>query len=199
MLPGVLDSGGPLSLISQLGPSEGTKFSYCLMSTNDSPSKTSPLFIGQSVSLKAMTVRSTPIFTSTLNPTFYYLSLEGINVGGRLLNIRAGTFDLQSDGSGRLIIDSGTTVTWLQSHAYDLLRNALKSSINLPHADGENIGLDLCWNGSSTADFPIVTFHFRGADYDLSIENYILFDDSGVICLTMLAADNGVILTRSQI
>jgi hypothetical protein len=134
----------------------GNKFSYCLVSVTDSPSKTSPLFIGQTASLNAKTVSSTPILQSSSQPTFYYLSLEGISVGGQLLDIPAGTFDLQSDGTGGLIIDSGTTVTYLEQTGYDVVKKAVISSINLPQVDGSNIGLDLCFNqqsGSSTQTF----------------------------------------------
>eukprot|EP00253_Pinus_taeda_P036079 PITA_36079 len=179
---------GPLSLNSQLGTSMGNKFSYCLVSLNDSPSKTSPLFLGNNATLNAANVSSTPIIQSTLNPTFYYLSLEGISVGGQSLTIPSVTFDLQSDGSGGFIIDSGTTVTLLKHNAYDLVKEALNSSINLPHADGSRVGLDLCFQqGSSNASFPSMTFHFKGADFDLSKDNYLSDIGSGVLCLTMVS------------
>lgn len=179
---------GPLSLVSQLGPLVGNKFSYCLVSVTDSPSKTSPLFIGQMASLSGSNVRSTPIITSSLNPSYYYLSLEGISVDGQSLNIPAGMFDLQSDGSGGLFIDSGTTYTFLPPTAFDLLKEALNSSINLPQADGSSVNLDLCFNpqGSSNPSFPAVTFHFKGADYDLHTENYLLTVRSDLICLSIL-------------
>jgi hypothetical protein len=180
---------GPLSFISQLGHSVGNKFSYCLMSVTDSPSKSSPLFVGQTASLSAKTIRSTPILQSSSQPTFYYLSLEGISVGRKLLNIPASTFDLTADGDGGLIIDSGTTVTYLEQTGYDLVKKALISFINLPQADGSSIGLDLCYkpqSGSSTPKFPTITFHFKGADYHLPKENYIFVDSSGIICLAML-------------
>jgi len=191
---------GPLSFISQLGPSVGNKFSYCLVSVNDSPSKSSPLFLGQTASLNAKTVSSTPIILSSSQPTFYYLSLEGISVGGKLLNIPARTFDLQSDGYGGLIIDSGTTVTYLEQAGYDIVKKALMSSIKLPQADGSSIGLDLCYSkfGSSTSNFPSMTFHFKGADYYLPKENYIYVDSSGIICLAMLPSSGMSIFGNFQ-
>jgi hypothetical protein len=115
--------------------------------------------------------------------------LEGISVGRKLLNIPASTFDLTADGDGGLIIDSGTTVTYLEQTGYDLVKKALISFINLPQADGSSIGLDLCYkpqSGSSTPKFPTITFHFKGADYHLPKENYIFVDSSGIICLAML-------------
>jgi len=100
-------------LVSQLGTSMGRKFFYCLVSHTNSRSKTSPLFIGNTARLKATTVSSTPILQGSSSNS-YYLSLEGINVGGQSLAIPTGTFDIQSDGSNGLIIDSGTTLTYLQ-------------------------------------------------------------------------------------
>ena len=192
---------GPLSFISQLGPSAGSKFSYCLMSVTDSPSKTSPLFVGETSSLTGNTLSSTPLIQSSSQATFYYLSLEGISVGGQLLNIPDGTFDLQSDGTGGLIIDSGTTVTYLEQSGYDLVKKALMSYINLPQADGSNIGLDLCYSqqsGSSTTKFPTITFHFKGADFNLPKENYIYVDSSGIICLAMLPSSGMSIFGNIQ-
>ena len=114
--------------------------------------------------------------------------LNGISFDGKLLKIPAGTFDLQSDGTGGVIIDSGTTVTYLEQAGYDLVKKAVISAINLPQVNGSNVtGLDLCYSKpSSTTKFPTLTFHFKGADYHLPKENYIYVDSSGIICLAML-------------
>jgi len=180
---------GPLSFISQLGPLVGNKFSYCLVSVNDSPNKTSPLFIGNNTKLNGTTVRSTPIIQSVLNPSFYYLSLEGISVGSKLLEIPAGTFDLQSNGTGGVIIDSGTTFTHLDRRGYDILKKELTSLINFPLVEGGMGGMDLCFNlqnGSANPKFPTLTFHFKGANYQLSKENYLLAASTDVLCITTL-------------
>jgi len=192
---------GPLSFISQLGDSVGNKFSYCLMSVTDPSSKTSALFLGETASLTGKTIGSTPLIQSSSQPTFYYLSLEGISVGGKLLSIPKGTFDLQSDGTGGLIIDSGTTITYLEQVGYDSLKKALISSISLPQADGSTIGLDLCYNaksGHSTPTFPTITFHFKGANYNLAKQNYIYVDSSGIICLAMLPSSGMSIFGNFQ-
>jgi hypothetical protein len=192
---------GPLSFISQLGQSVGNKFSYCLVSITDSPSKTSPLFIGKTASLNAKTVSSTPLVQSSSQPTFYYLSLEGISVDGQLLDIADGTFDLEFDGTGGVIIDSGTTVTYLEQSGYDVVKKTVISSINLPQVDGSNIGLDLCFepeSGSSTSHFPTITFHFEGADFNLPKENYIYTDSSGIACLAMLPSSGMSIFGNIQ-
>lgn len=178
---------GPLSLNSQLGKSIGNKFSYCLMSVSDSPSKTSPLFIGQTASLTGSNVMSTPIIQSSSNPSYYYLFLKGISIGGKFLDIPPGTFDLQGDGSGGFIIDSGTTITYLQQAAYEAVYQAL-AIITLPQTDPTPYGLDLCYrtNGSSNVRFPTMIFHFQGADYRVTQQNYMMDFSGGIICLAML-------------
>lgn len=181
---------GPLSLISQLSSSMPNKFSYCLMTMDDSQSKTSPLMFGESARLSGKVSSSTPILQNGQESTFYYLSLDGISVGGKLLNIRKDTFSLQSDGTGGFVIDSGTTVTYLEQAGYDAVKRELASVIKLPVADGSQIGLDLCYkppaSRGSLPKFPIITFHFRGADYHLPKDNYMVLDKSGLLCLGML-------------
>eukprot|EP01018_Ginkgo_biloba_P035837 Gb_01040 [translate_table: standard] len=111
-----------LSLVGQLGSTAANKFSYCLMPINDSPTKTSALIFGEDAQLSGDSVRSTPIIQNEQQPIFYYISLEDISIGGKLLNIPQGTFDIQSDGSGGVVIDSGTTVTYLEEAGYNLVK-----------------------------------------------------------------------------
>lgn len=195
---------GSLSLISQLASlGIGNKFSYCLMPFTDSPSKVSPLFIGHTATLNNANASSTPFVQNMAQSSFYYLSLGGISVGGALLdNIPAATFDIQDDGSGGFMIDSGTTLTYLYVDAYNVLKNALISSINLPQADGSPIHLDLCYSSSSShlSNFPTITFHFKGgADYDLPPQSYMYVDHSSdIMCLSMLPSSHMSVLGNFQ-
>lgn len=187
---------GPLSLITQLGKSLDYKFSYCL---TDSPSKSSTIFFGNSSQLNSKDFRSTPFeVNQTGQSSYYYLSLQGISVGNKLLRIPNGAFEIQSDGTGGFIIDSGTTITYLPSVAYGALRNELVSLIKLTTADGSQIGLDLCYKVSvgtnPLAKFPSLSFHFKGADFVLPPKNYmILANRTGkLLCLAMMPSDDGV-------
>ncbi|CAA6658893.1 unnamed protein product [Spirodela intermedia] len=63
------------------------------------------------------------------------------------LKIRVTTFALNDDGTGGLIIDSGTSITYLEFEGYRLLKQALLSQVNLPLGDGSSVGLDLCFQG----------------------------------------------------
>ncbi|CAD5189056.1 unnamed protein product [Musa acuminata subsp. malaccensis] len=188
---------GPLSLISQLGLG---KFSYCLTSLDES--KNSPLLFGSLADLGATAVRSTPLRKNPTQPSFYYVSLEGITVGGTRLQIPSSTFALQEDGTGGLIIDSGTSITYLELAGYRQLKKAFLSEMQLPVADGSETGLDLCFSlpsGSSTVEVPKLTFHFDGADLDLPAQNFMIMDSTtGLLCLTIMASSGLSILGNFQ-
>ncbi|KAJ8492350.1 hypothetical protein OPV22_014071 [Ensete ventricosum] len=167
---------GPLSLISQL---DLGKFSYCLTSLDDS--KKSPLLFGSladlTTSATASAIQSTPLIPSS-------------------------TFAVQEDGSGGLIIDSGTSITYLEVAAYRRLKKAFLSQMQLPVADGSEIGLDLCFlapSASSSVEVPKLVFHFDGADLHLPAENYMIMDSSdGSLCLTIMPSSGLSILGNFQ-
>lgn len=177
---------GPLSLVSQLGTG---KFSYCLTSLDDS--QTSSLLVGSlaTSAIKGGDTLTTPLLQNRAQPSFYYLSLEGITVGDTLLSIPKSTFALSEDGSGGLIIDSGTTITYLEQTAFDSVKDAFAAQTNLPVSDDHSTGLDLCFTLPAVASditVPKLIFHFDGADLDLPGENYFIADSSmGLACLAM--------------
>lgn len=117
---------GPLSLPSQLAPSFGNVFSYYLVAYNKPPSETSPLFIGNITLFNNQITSSTPLIRNSKYPTFYYLLWETITVATQLFEIPAGTFDTKSDGTGGIIIDTGTLATILPQPAYDFVKTELK-------------------------------------------------------------------------
>ncbi len=109
---------GPLSLISQLNsPTVSKKFSYCLVSLS-SPN-TSSLIFGDTAVSSATGVAYTPIVHNPINPTYYYIGLAGISVAGRSVLYPTGSFAIDdATGNGGLILDSGTTLTYLEVGAY---------------------------------------------------------------------------------
>lgn len=177
---------GPLSLVSQL---DEPKFSYCLTSIDDST--TSTLLMGSlaNVNNSKTASKTTPLVVNPSQSSFYYLSLEGITVGHTRLPIKTSTFALNSDGSGGMIIDSGTTITYLEKSAFDLVKKEFTSQMKLPVDNSGSAGLDLCFalpSGTSDIEVPKLVFHFKGADVDLPGENYIIADSSvGLACLAM--------------
>ncbi|PIN24256.1 Aspartyl protease [Handroanthus impetiginosus] len=183
---------GPLSLVSQLDEPE---FSYCLTSIDSS--KTSTLLMGSSASgnkTQGDEIKTTPLIKNPSSPSFYYLSLEGITVGDTLLPIEKSTFALNKDGSGGMIIDSGTTITYIEESAFDLVKKEFIKQVKLPVDDSNQTGLDLCFtlpSGAQNVEVPKLVFHFNGADLDLPGDNYIIADSSGVACLAM-GSSNGM-------
>lgn len=132
--------------------------------------------------------------------TYYYLNLTGISVGAAALPIPPGAFALRADGTGGLIIDSGTTITSLVDAAYKRVRAAVRSLVKLPVTDGSNAtGLDLCFalpsSSAPPATLPSMTLHFGGgADMVLPVENYMILD-GGMWCLAMRSQTDGELST----
>ncbi|XP_057791586.1 aspartic proteinase nepenthesin-1 [Salvia miltiorrhiza] len=176
---------GPLSLVSQL---DEPKFSYCLTSIDST--KTSTLLMGSLANLDATkeTIMTTPLIKNPSSPSFYYLSLQGISVGETKLPIKKSAFEIKGDGSGGMIIDSGTTITYLEESAFDLVKKEFTKQVQLAVDESNETGLDLCFkvpSGAENVEVPKLVFHFEGADLDLPGENYIIGDPSGVACLAM--------------
>ncbi|CAL9178196.1 unnamed protein product, partial [Musa hybrid cultivar] len=183
---------GSLSLVSQLGFG---KFSYCLTSIDDL-SSTGTLLLGSFADLKepASAIRSTPLASSTpfvnVPSPLYYLSLQGISVGATLLPIPNTTLALQSNGTGGLVIDSGTTFTLLTDPAHAMLKQALVSQMDLPVATVA--GYDLCFSlppDASGVSVPILVFHLDGADMAFPAANYFVVNSSaGLLCLAIFGS-----------
>ncbi|KAL8546761.1 hypothetical protein ACS0TY_006471 [Phlomoides rotata] len=186
---------GPLSLVSQL---EEPTFSYCLTSIDST--KSSTLLMGSSSTSTSSSskgdslMKTTPLIKNPSSPSFYYVSLEGISVGDTLLPIDKTTFALKGDGTGGMIIDSGTTITYLEESGFRAVKKEFVRQVQLPVDDSNETGLDLCFTlpaGAQNVEVPKLVFHFKGADLDLPGENYMIADSSGVACLAM-GSSNGM-------
>ncbi|KAL4294987.1 hypothetical protein HN51_045853 [Arachis hypogaea] len=183
---------GPLSLVSQL---KEPKFSYCLQSIDDR--KNSVLLLGSLPKTKnAKGAVTTPLLKNPMQPSFYFLDLQGISVGGTQLSIEESTFELGNNGSGGLIIDSGTTITYIEENAFDALKKEFVSQMDLPVDNSGSTGLDVCFSLESATgriEVPKLVFHFRGGDLELPAENYMIGDvNLGVACLAMGSSSTGM-------
>ncbi|KAF0890291.1 hypothetical protein E2562_002703 [Oryza meyeriana var. granulata] len=185
---------GPLSLVAQLGLD---KFSYCLTSLDDT--KKSPLLLGSladisETSAAASSVQTTPLIKNPSQPSFYYVTLKALTVGSTRITLPSSAFSVQDDGTGGVIVDSGTSITYLEVQGYRALKKAFAAQMALPVADGSGVGLDLCFQapakGVDQVEVPKLVFHFDGgADLDLPAENYMVLDGgSGALCLTVMGS-----------
>ncbi|KAK6132042.1 hypothetical protein DH2020_034206 [Rehmannia glutinosa] len=170
--------GGALSFPSQINASS---FSYCLVDRDSDSAST--LEFNSALAPDAVTA---PLVRNSKLDTFYYVDLTGISVAGDLLSIPPATFQLNDNGNGGVIVDSGTAVTRLQTEAYNSMRDAFKKGTrDLPSTNGVAL-FDTCYDLSSrkSVEVPTVSFHFsNGKELGLPAKNYMIpVDSSGTFC-----------------
>ena len=199
---GLLGLGkGPLSFPNQVDPQMGGRFSYCLTNRDTDSSERSTLVFG-AAAVPSFGAKFTPQAGNARVPTFYYLKLTGISVGGTPLTIPTSAFQLDSLGNGGVIIDSGTSVTRLQNAAYAVLRDAFRAgTTSLAPTAGFSL-FDTCYDlsGLASVDVPTVTLHFQGGtDLHLPATNYLIpVDDSDTFCLAFAGTTGPSIIGNIQ-
>ncbi|XXG43955.1 hypothetical protein AAC387_Pa01g3871 [Persea americana] len=174
--------GGSLSLISQLSSSIGGKFAYCLVpSTKNTAS--SRMDFGDSAIVTGSGAISTPLISKQGSETFFFLNLQKISVGGK-------TISLPQAEKGNIIIDSGTTYSFLPTSVYEELLSLLKNAINLTKAKDPTETLDLCYELGKDFKVPDLKFDFYGAQLVLgSLNTFVPINDK-VTCLAFMASDS---------
>ncbi|KAG2326680.1 hypothetical protein Bca52824_009408 [Brassica carinata] len=186
--------GGQLSLISQLGSSISNKFSYCLSHKSSTMNGTSVINLGtSSIPSGASSVISTPLVDKDPQ-TYYYLTLEAISVGNTKIPYTGTTYYPNDDGAssaatkGNIIIDSGTTLTLLESGFYDRFGAAVEESVTGAKRVSDPQGLlSHCFkSGSAEIGLPEITVHFSGADVRLSALNAFVKVSEDMVCLSMI-------------
>ncbi|XP_047329785.1 aspartic proteinase CDR1-like [Impatiens glandulifera] len=182
--------GGKVSFVGQMEEVIHGKFSYCLLpplKTNEK--KSSLMHFGDDAIVAGPGVVSTPIIPKTPD-TFYYLTLEGVTVadGPKL--------DLVTDGDfaevekGNIVIDSGTTLTYIPETLHSKLIASVKSAVKKTSVSDPSGLLDLCYEVKPNEEMklPIITVHFTGADLKLSPVNTFVMTSEGVLCLAFRPA-----------
>ncbi|XP_042502337.1 protein ASPARTIC PROTEASE IN GUARD CELL 1 [Macadamia integrifolia] len=170
--------GGSLSFPSQI---KASSLSYCLVDRDSSSSST--LEFDSPEPADAVTA---PLLRNRQVDTFYYVGLSGLSVGDQMLSIPPSSFAMDEAGNGGVIVDSGTSVTRLQTDMYNTLRDAfVKGTSGLPATSGVAL-FDTCYDLSSkkSVEVPTVAFHFPGGkSLPLPAKNYLVpVDSSGRFC-----------------
>ncbi|XP_065868692.1 aspartic proteinase nepenthesin-1-like [Euphorbia lathyris] len=177
----------PISILQQLGNITQHRFSYCLVPYDQLSTAVfrSLLRFGNDINTHGRTFESTPII-SPPNMYAYYLDLLDISIGNNRLNFPPNTFSIKRDGSGGCIIDSGTTLTHFSQSSYPKVKTAFQNyfrskgftQVHMPP-------YDLCYiNGRSMDEIPTMTFHFRGADFEVEGHYLIMpFPDHNAFCI----------------
>ncbi|XP_047938159.1 aspartic proteinase CDR1-like [Salvia hispanica] len=172
--------GGKESLLRQMGPSIGAKFSYCLVPT--SAQKSSKMHFGDDAVVSGAGVVTTPIVTKNTG-TFYHLTLVGMSVGNQRFDSDSSK---KSALEGNIVIDSGTTLTFLPRDLYGKVEAALKQQVSLKQIDDPHKKMKLCYDVTNMKDveakIPEITAHFKGADVKLkSYNTFIMSTKKGII------------------
>ncbi|KAK4490869.1 hypothetical protein RD792_001584 [Penstemon davidsonii] len=186
---GIIGLGrGPLSIIKQLDKSINGRFSYCL--TFIDSNATSKISFGREAIVKGPKVKSTPIVSKYLD-IFYHLTLEGISVGRERLAYNSISNSKESVKEGNIIIDSGTTLSYVPREFYNKLESTLVKTIKGKRAAKQG-PLNLCYAVPKNGKFnpPPIVAHFRGADVELRQESTFLEVDKGIVCLTFAPSPN---------
>ncbi|KAH7569827.1 hypothetical protein JRO89_XS05G0004900 [Xanthoceras sorbifolium] len=184
--------GGSMSFVGQLGGQTGGAFSYCLVSRG-SGSSGSLVFGRGALPAGAAWV---PLVRNPRAPSFYYVGLSGLGVGGVQVPISEDVFVLTQLGYGGVVMDTGTAVTRLPPAAYEAFRDSfIAQTGNLPRASGVSI-FDTCYNlfGFVTVRVPTVSFYFSGGPIlTLPANNFLIpVDDVGTFCFAFASSPSGL-------
>ncbi|KAL1832703.1 hypothetical protein ACET3Z_002354 [Daucus carota] len=181
--------GGSMSLVGQLGGQTGGTFSYCLVSRGTGSSG-SLVFGRESLPVGAAWVN---LIRNPRAPSFYYIGLSGIGVGGMQVPVPESIFEL---GNGGVVMDTGTAVTRFPTAAYVAFRDAfISQTASLPRAPGVSI-FDTCYNlnGFVTVRVPTVSFYFTGGPIlTLPARNFLIpVDEVGTFCFAFAPSPSGL-------
>ncbi|XP_073015802.1 protein ASPARTIC PROTEASE IN GUARD CELL 2-like [Primulina eburnea] len=174
--------GGSMSIVGQLGGQTGGAFSYCLVSRGTESSGS--LEFGRSV--LPVGAAWVPLLRNPRAPSFYYIGLLGLGVGGERVPLPDNTFQITEFGDGGVVMDTGTAVTRLPTEAYVAFRDTfIAETGNLPRARGVSI-FDTCYDlgGFITVRVPTVSFFLSGGPIlTLPARNFLIpVDESGTFC-----------------
>ncbi|PON77756.1 Aspartic peptidase [Parasponia andersonii] len=172
-----------LSLISQSSSLFGGVFSYCLPSTEPGASGSLVMGFDSSAYENSTPISFTKMVPNPQLPTFYFVNLTGISIGG--VSLRSSNF-----AQGGIVIDSGTVITRLAPSVYKAVKEEfVKQFSGFPSAPGFSI-LDTCFNltGYDEVNIPTMKLHFEG-NSELNIDAtgilYIVKTDASQICLAL--------------
>ncbi|PNX84417.1 aspartic proteinase nepenthesin-1-like protein [Trifolium pratense] len=165
--------GGRLSLVTQIGP----KFSYCIGSLTDKHYNYNHLILGEGANLEGYTTHL------EVHHGYNYLTMEGISIGENCLDIDPSTFEIKENGTGGVIIDTGSPFSYFVDDVYKLLYNEIQNLFrgSLRQVKVRKFPWMLCYFGIVSKDltgFPVVTFHLAGGA-DLVLDSLSFFEQTG--------------------
>ncbi|XP_010913225.1 aspartyl protease family protein At5g10770 [Elaeis guineensis] len=172
----------PVSLVSQLKSKYGGVFSYCLPSTSSSSGY---LKLGGGA---PSNVNFTPMRASSSQPSFYFLDLVAIEVGGKQLPISQTVFS-----NAGTLLDSGTVITRLPPSAYAALRSRFRQLMTMYKMAPPQSILDTCYDftGNDTVSVPTVALVFGGgATLNVDFTGILYVFNMSQACLAFAGNDD---------
>ncbi|KAE8658620.1 Detected protein of unknown function [Hibiscus syriacus] len=151
---------GNFSLVSQIRTQIDHRLSYCFVP--QSAKSSGKLSFGQESIISRPGVVSTPL-VSKFPETYYYLTLEGVSIGDKTVR--------SSSGQGNIVIDSGTTMAYLEQDLYDGLEAMLRDVFGEEPVQDFSSMSRLCFRTDNNISVPEMVFHFTGADIRLQPVN----------------------------
>ncbi|KAK7329190.1 hypothetical protein VNO77_23340 [Canavalia gladiata] len=179
-------SNSPHSLASKIGH----KFSYCIGNLADEYYNYNQLILGEGADLEGY---STPF---QVHNGLYYITMEGISIGEKRLDIDPASFEMKENGTGGVIIDSGTTFTYLVDDVHEVLYKEVRNLLGqtFRRVRNGNSPWILCYAGTISRDlsgFPVVTFHFAdGADLALDSGSFFHQLTDNIFCMSVSPTRN---------
>nr|KYP58973.1 Aspartic proteinase nepenthesin-1 [Cajanus cajan] len=181
---GVVGLGkGGNSLITQMGPSIDFKFSYCLPYFKSKG--TSKLNFGINAVVAGPGTVSTPLKPGP-SDVLYFLQLEGMSVGSKRIEFVDNSTSY--DAYGNTLIDSGTTLTFMEDNFYAKLEPEVMAQIKLERVQSPEKTFSLCYKSPTNNEtgVPFITVHFAGADVVLNPSSTFIEAKDNVICFTIV-------------
>ncbi|XP_058201625.1 aspartyl protease family protein At5g10770-like [Rhododendron vialii] len=176
-------SRDPLSAVSQTASKYGNYF-YCL----PTPISTGTLTFGEG-GTNSKNIKFTPSPVNPKAPSFYFVDLIGIKVGGSRLPVSESVF--KTPGT---IIDTGTVITRLPSVAYAALRTSfLEATKGSGFRSGYFSFLDTCYDYTmyDVVKIPKISFLFGGnIEVPINEVGILYFHDWKTVCLAFAENSN---------
>ncbi|KAL5720093.1 saccharopepsin [Ranunculus cassubicifolius] len=185
---GLLGLGrGPMSLLSQSQNLYKSTFSYCLPNFKSS-NFSGTLRLGPSGQPK--TIKTTPLLKNPRRSSLYYVQLNAIRVGRKIVNIPPSALAFNPTTGAGTIFDSGTVFTRLVAPAYIAVRDEFRRRMKGATVSSLG-GFDTCYTVPILA--PTISFHFTGMNMTLPLDNILIHSTAGsTTCLAMAAAPDNV-------
>ncbi|XP_065853907.1 aspartic proteinase CDR1-like [Euphorbia lathyris] len=185
---GIIGLGrGASSFITRMYSSIGGKFSHCLVPILSKPGETSKMNFGSKAVISGPGVVSTPLIQRDEANIFYFLTLEAISVGDKRLeyNDANNSSPNLSSREGNMIIDSGTTLTFLPQGFYVRVESAVIEAIKGLERVHDPQLLPLCYKTKlDNLGAPVITMHFTNADVKLYDINSFVRVSEDVVCFS---------------